>query len=256
MKKLFFFLLIIISHQSISFANNFLDTIIAIDGKLDDWNLANFEFDKETTFDFGIKNDSENIYLAIKISDQAIQMKVMRMGMKLFIDTKGKKKEKTGIEFPIPKGNPADFRSGQRQDDGQIERLDLVQIRRSMALNLIKFRAFGMTGLESAEYSIDIDGNPNIAFNWDEKNAMYLEYKIPAKFLGGIESIKNHTISLGFFVNGINDSQLGSNNSSRSFGGGRSGGGRRPSGGNFGGNSANTEKIMKEISSWTKYTVN
>lgn len=259
MKKIFLFLFVIISCQKVVVASYYSDTTLVIDGILNDWNIAGFEHDKETTFDFGIKNDDNNIYLAIKIADQAIQIKAMRMGMKLFIDTKGKKKEKTGIEFPIPKGNNFSGRSGDRSENGQNEKPDPVQIRRSLASNLVNYKSFGMLGLEDNEYSIQTDENPMIAFNWDENNVMFLEYKIPATFLGGMETLKTHTISLGFLINGI---EMPQSSGGSSFGGGagRSGaggfGGRRPGGAGGFGNSANMDKMMKELSSWTKYTVN
>lgn len=262
MKKIFFISFVILFSYKTSFAENNFDTTVVIDGILNDWNIAGFEHDKETTFDFGIKNDDNNIYFALRIPDQAIQIKVMSMGMKLFIDTKGKKKEKTGIEFPIPKENFSLGRSGNRFENDQNERPSPVQIRRSLASNLINYKSFGMIGLEDDEYSIQTEENPTIAFYWDENNVMFLEYKIPAKFLGGIETLKTHTISLGFLVNGIEMLQSNSTNpmvaskiTSRPSGSSNMGGGGRRPGGS-GGNSANMDKMMKELSSWTKYTVN
>src|SRR6478752_6195238 len=64
------------------------------DGNIDEWKQEKFETDKETHIQYTIDHDATNLYLAIKVSDQAMQMKLMRQGMSLYLDKNGKKKER------------------------------------------------------------------------------------------------------------------------------------------------------------------
>lgn len=71
------------------------------DGKADEWPAEMFTTDKETTVKYAIDNDQQFLYLAVQIDDIKTQMKITRTGMNLFIDSKGKKKESKGLEFPL-----------------------------------------------------------------------------------------------------------------------------------------------------------
>ena len=72
-----------------------------VDGNISEWKADKFEVDKETNIAYAVDHDANNIYLAMKVSDQRTQMKLMMQGMNLYIDKKGKRKEGTGIEFPF-----------------------------------------------------------------------------------------------------------------------------------------------------------
>jgi hypothetical protein len=72
-----------------------------LDGTTTEWPDSLFENDKETNISYAVDNDAASLYIAMEIPDFPEQMKLMRMGMKLFIDLKGKKKENMGIEFPV-----------------------------------------------------------------------------------------------------------------------------------------------------------
>jgi len=73
------------------------------DGIADEWPVDNFTADKETGIQYALDNDAENFYMALKIVSQPEQMKLMGMGMSMFIDLKAKHKTNRGVEFPIKK---------------------------------------------------------------------------------------------------------------------------------------------------------
>ena len=64
-----------------------------LDGSIDEWPVNKFETNKETSVQYAVDNDDKNLYMALKITDNMMQMKMMRMGMNMYIDAKGKKKE-------------------------------------------------------------------------------------------------------------------------------------------------------------------
>ncbi|HSU28059.1 MAG TPA: hypothetical protein VLJ68_06745 [Chitinophagaceae bacterium] len=74
-----------------------------LDGSIAEWPAGKFSTDEETKIRYMADNDSINLYLALSVPDQGMQMKMSRIGMKLYIDLKGKKKESMGIEFPLKK---------------------------------------------------------------------------------------------------------------------------------------------------------
>ena len=79
------------------------DTTIhhVLDGKTNEWPLQKFETDVRTEIRYAVDNDPQYLYLALVIPNSRTQIRIMRQGMELFLDAKGKKKESKGIEFPV-----------------------------------------------------------------------------------------------------------------------------------------------------------
>ena len=251
-----------------------------LDGTVSEWPDDKFETDKGTNIKYAVDNNSENLFLALTIPDFRTQMKMMRLGMNLFIDMKGKKKENRGIEFPV-KRDDGGF-SGERSDDqrnnrdendqnnGQPRKPDMKAIRSAMALNLLYMKLFGFTYGDLVQQGIQTDGSAQISFTWDSSNVMYIEYEIPLKMLNeNVASLNQKNISIGWKINGVEipsstsssfgTSSFGNNSSGGSGRGGRSGGGFTRGGGGSGGNSSNfsqsdREKMTEPQSFWTKYT--
>jgi hypothetical protein len=119
-----FLLLLTTALLSFSFPNSIIsyknyksyppgDTSIThiLDGKINEWPAQKFETDIPTEIKYALDNDARNLYIAMTIPDFQIQMKMMRQGMQLYIDLKGKKKQGKGIEFPV-KRDRSDDNSG------------------------------------------------------------------------------------------------------------------------------------------------
>ena len=107
------FIFVVVVHTLFSFhdpaqsGKNYLpiDTTIhhLLDGKVNEWPAQKFETDPVTQFRYAIDNDKQNLYLVLSIASFREQMKIMRQGMNLYFDPRGKKKEGKGIEFPEKK---------------------------------------------------------------------------------------------------------------------------------------------------------
>ncbi|MCB0775250.1 MAG: hypothetical protein KDB99_02880 [Chitinophagaceae bacterium] len=245
------------------------------DGLVSEWPDPMFQTDKETNIQYAADNDEQDLYIAMKIPDFAVQMKTMRMGMSLFIDMKGKKREGRRIEFPVKNENTGaggfngggasnEQRSDPNQQGGPQKSLNKATMRSRFVMNLIKLKLFGFGSVDPypPAQELQMPGSVNVNYSWDENDVMYLEYLIPLNLLEKAPSMDNKTISLGWKINGVgmptsSSASMSPGGGSRSSGGGgfRGGGGSR---GNFGGNSgsgqADMEKMMKEQSFWTKYT--
>ena len=159
-------------HAAIHLSTNFLNdsTIIIhqLDGSIEEWPAEKFITDKETRTRFATDNDAQFLFLVLTISDIPTQKKIMQGGVNLYIDTKGKKKESTGIEYPVA-GNPGSM------------------------------RLFGFSDSEPAILSISSEGTANIAFSWDSSNVLHIEYNIPLKLLEkAVPGLNNKKISVGW----------------------------------------------------------
>lgn len=260
-------------HDPVQPNKNYLpdDTTInhLLDGKVNEWPAEKFETDPGTQLKFAVDNDKQNLYLVLTITNFREQIKIMRQGMDLYIDPKGKKKEGKGIEFPVKRDqSTADLIMNYRsqgnenidQESPEQRKAAMRTMRAEMALGLSSMKLFGFSEDRSAEQGLAMPGSANIAFAFDSTDVMNIEYKIPLSFFE-TTSLDQKDISIGWKVNGF---QFSSNHSGESstgegkhggYGGGRHGGGGY--GGGYSHGSSNTqqsgENTMKDQSLWTKY---
>jgi uncharacterized membrane protein YgcG len=217
----------------------------------------------------------------MNIPDFRTQLKMMRVGMSMYIDLKGKKKESRGIEFPVKNENPDEASQGysgvraNRQNNDQPvteqqRKSEMKAMRKMMALNLVEMKVFGFSDKDPDDQQLLLPGSANIAFSWDTSDVMHIEYFIPLSMFGDISSLNQKELSMGWNIHAIempkrNDDPENSSGENQSSGrrggyGGGGGGGHHSGGYGGGGNSrysqADRDKMMAEQKFWTKYTIN
>ena len=260
------------THDTVQPNKNYLvnDTTInhSLDGKVNEWSPEKFETDPATQLKFAVDNEKQNLYLVLTITNFRKQMKIMRQGMDLYIDPKGKKKEGKGIEFPVKRDQSTadlvmNYRSQGNENTEQASpeqrKASMRAMRAEMALGLSSMKVFGFSEDKSEEQGLLMRGSANIAFAWDSTDVMNIEYKIPLSFFE-TTSLDQKDISIGWKVNGFQFSSNHSGESSTGEGrhGGSYGGGRHGAegyGGGYGRGSSNAQQsgIMKDRILWTKY---
>ena len=221
MKSLFFFFCVILfqiipdqkvqgkENRSIIFAGDSIIIDHKQDGLTNEWPATKFDTDLATDIKFAIDNDGSNLYMAMKIINEGIQMKIMNMGMNMYVDLKGKKKESRGISFPVREDdktkNTPPPNNDQREGESSAPKkpIDKKQVRSAMALHLIYMQVFGFDGSGKRDQGLNIPGSVNVAFTWDSLNVMHIEYRVPLKMLGDTPSLTDKEISIGWKLNGM-----------------------------------------------------
>jgi hypothetical protein len=169
-----------------------------LDGKTSEWPANKFEQDNATNIKYAVDNDAANLYIALIVPDFRSQIKMMKQGMELYIDVKGKKRQDKGIEFPVRKaGNFSsnDYQNSQRQKP------DIKEIRSMMGLNLLSLQLIGFSDEELKDQNLMQPGSANIQYTWDDADIMYIEYSIPLNLFGN-NSLNQKIISIGWKLNG------------------------------------------------------
>jgi len=246
-----------------------------LDGLVKEWPTDKFNMDETTGIQYAIDNNENYLFLAMNIPNIREQVKMMHMGMSLYIDPKGKKKENRGIEFPEKNENP-DISQGvygtgmNRQKDNQStneqqNKFNAKAMRQALALNLVEMKVFGFSTNQPDDQQLLLPGSANIAFSWDTANTMHIEYVIPLTMFGDKSALNQKDISIGWNVHAFemakrsDGTENSAENHSYSGGGGRQGygggGSRHYGGGNNMNQQGDREKMMAEQKFWTKYIV-
>ncbi len=168
-------------------------TPINVDGKPDEWPQPFNYYDGNTKLQFAFANDTANLYICLKITDDPTQMRLFNGGLGIWIDPKGKKKEAVGISFPI-KGDKAPGtgeakRKHQSQDetgeDLKTQRTDALRLKQHAFLTQTTLRVKGFNGVPEQVLPLKNDFGINVSFNWDSLNILSIEYKFPIALVLG-----------------------------------------------------------------------
>lgn len=198
-------------------------------------------------------DDQNFIYVSVSTADKKIAMTMIKNGLTVYFDTKGKKKEKVYIKYPIK--NNSKVRQ-QRNNTDSNERLDI----NSIIQNIPEEAEYEYYG-EKREFNKYLN-TLNIFLGYEIKGDI-LEYylKIPKEKVTKKNKTDLSKLTIGVITNkresNNNEDIDSSNDMSRGggmrSGGGRNGGGRRGGGMSRGGRDENggRETIEKiEIDFW------
>ena len=161
---------------------------IRIDGKFKEWPSFFRFYISGAKLQFDFCNDSSNVYICIKAVDMEAQSRLMHSGVDLWFDPMGKKKQKTGISFPMKlEGAPGDAprrmraNSDPSSEPSERSRASKLRERVLFAQNIIKVT--GMIDVKEPEISLQNKYGIEIAYDWDSLNILAIEYKIPLSLI-------------------------------------------------------------------------
>ncbi len=75
-------------------------TQMTVDEEESEWSGSIYYLEKQK-IGIGLQNDSANLYVLVKATDRGAQAQIMRRGLTIWLDAKGKAKKTLGIHFPI-----------------------------------------------------------------------------------------------------------------------------------------------------------
>jgi hypothetical protein len=78
---------------------------IVIDGDNRDWPSPYPNYDSKSKIGYATSNDEQYLYITMETGDELTQMKILKCGMVLSIDTGGKKNAKFSVSYPLQNDN-------------------------------------------------------------------------------------------------------------------------------------------------------
>lgn len=180
-------------------------------------------YDEDAKLGYTVSKDSENLYVHLNSFDTATQLKILKNGVRLYFDDKGKKAKHTFVHYPVIKNNESvrpDFESLKEDKITFLQNLisglgDEMHLAKHEDVNYIN-RELNTQGI-----TVDLD-------MVDE--TLNYRLKLPLSFL---ETQENQLPALGIAIAGIerpSSAQGGGRPMGVSGGRPAGGGGGRPSG--------------------------
>ncbi len=185
------------SQQKIA-TNKWIGSNFKPDGKTSEWTLPLPQPQQYTAIQCDIANDSNNLYVVVRIPDKGLQRNIMTHGITIWIDTLLKNREKIGLGYPLPLTEEKIQKIAfEAQINGSLDDrvLDNAYANICQELELIGFVE------ETVRVSNLASKDLKTATAFDELGAMVCEYKIPFTHIWESPFKQGKKISIGVKVN-------------------------------------------------------
>ncbi|MBL7936178.1 MAG: hypothetical protein JNM51_10280 [Bacteroidia bacterium] len=178
------------------------------DGNLSEWELPLKNYDLDAHIQYSTTNNDSMLFLCIRISDARFQMKIVKGGMSVFIDTTGKKKQFISINYPV-KSNEETPQKMERPGAGA---LDVGQVKKMVEPSLKQFNTKGFITGNGTYIQKNIEGITAVGA-YDEMAILNIEYQIPFKtFYHDLTTTdKDKKLTLSIVINGLPMPQFSGN---------------------------------------------
>lgn len=230
---------------------------------------APFVFDKTSKVWHSERNDGQTIEVIVKIGDPSRQMKILRNGLEIWIDTKGKKNKKTGVLYPLASasmtGAPrqAAFTPTSERSAGQGDNRPNMHL--AIAAMLQEKKEIELKGFKeelNGKHHISFSTGIELAISFGEKDTMEYRIRVPLSLLPNPVTPAK-PIAIGIIMKGMQmpDMAQGGGFPGGEDGpggnmpppGGGGGGGMPPGGrGQNGPSSSDMQELFKEDIIWVK----
>lgn len=178
-----------VSKSTVVLPGNWQATPIAVDGDNKDWPSPYPNYDSKSKVAYATSNDRNYVYITMQSGDELTQMKILKAGMTVSIDTGGGKETPFNINYPLENGNmemdlPATL-DGQKDGAMQFQKQLSQRIRKGIeAAN--QFTLEGFTGCTGG-YMINqvLPCGVKLKARMDEYRELVWEAAIPVKALYG-----------------------------------------------------------------------
>jgi hypothetical protein len=164
---------------------------ISIDGKSNERKHTFSNYDTETKLRYSITNDNDNLYFCFSAEDERTQMRILKTGIQISVDIKGKKKVKNSVaykpEFEMPTRKGPDAKPSIETEKNHFRLSPLI-------LTLKGFKSYN-----EGIYEAKTLKNIQFAMDWDSTNSLIIEYKVPFSELSYSPDVTKD-ISVGVFL--------------------------------------------------------
>lgn len=183
---------------------NWQDSPLTVDGRSDEWDKSQMEFDGKSNIAYKFTNNANNIYVLLITYDSRTQMKILNGGMSFCIDPAGKKEENAVIDYPFKAQNRSPY----------FQRVSNNGMKDEKQSTIINAGEYVLRGFKTGDRSYSIleknQAGIQVKIGIDSMNEMVYEAIIP---LAGIYNGKNaaaagRSFSLGFKINGLSQSDI------------------------------------------------
>lgn len=160
---------------------------IVVDGNIKDWGDSLSYYNADKKLHYGLAENQENLYFAIRIENRGQQEQAMRNGITLSFNPEGKKKETYSLTFPSPDRDENSMFIMPKADhaitEQQLKQEDIDERRKADLLKLRDIQVKGFTDVETDHITTANTYGIKTVLQFDDSGALVYQAAIPIKML-------------------------------------------------------------------------
>ncbi len=156
---------------------------ITIDANLKDWGDSLQYFNAENNIRYGFSNDKDNLYFAVRIDDRSEAIRILKAGITLSFDPKGKKKSAYSITFPLNTQVSTPLLTVKQDNFNEVTEADRDELEKEIMTTLRGIKVEGFKDIEGDMITIANTYGIKTAINYDDKGNLVCEASIALKLL-------------------------------------------------------------------------
>jgi hypothetical protein len=243
---------------------HYQDSPVTADGIPGEWKMPLRFTNSAYTMQYNVTNDDQNIYVAVSSLDDMTQLRILRSGMTIYFDPKGKKNRDISLHFPLRKApDPNGYRSRGDGSTTYYQHQNNTQNRDSRKEELLLqsdlYNTTGFTGIENGQFGVaDAKAPIHIGIKLNNQDSLLVyEVIVPIKNILGPDwaaKAAKKNFSVGVVLDAVAGSGGGGAGRPGGFGGMRGMGMRGMGGGGMGGGGGRRygggQPAQKEDANW------
>lgn len=174
---------------------------ITIDGSIKEWGDSLRYFNTEKHINYALANTKDTLYMAVRTTDRSEQARILRAGLTLSINTRGKKKESYSITFPL-NTNGAPTPPVRRDDNDEPAQQSHEELMQAVLTGLRGIKVEGFKDIEGDMITISNTYGVHTAVDYDDKGYLICEAAIPLVLFHAGEASQSEW-AFNFKINGI-----------------------------------------------------
>jgi len=156
---------------------------ISIDGNIKDWGDSLHYYNAESNVRYGFAADKDNLFFAVRIDDRSEAIRILKAGLTLSFDPKGKKKGAYSITFPLNTMTTAPDLKIQPDNFTEITQADRDELAREIITSLRGIKVEGFKDIEGDMITTSNSYGIKTVIAYDEKGNLICEAAIALKLL-------------------------------------------------------------------------
>lgn len=151
------------------------DNGITVDGNPAEWSLPLRMYDQESKLNYDLSNDTKNLYLIIRTSDDLAQARIIHAGLTIAIDTAGRQHYPVSVAYPLSSSEVMPAMNVQAEDAASIKTnkgQSLLAIQKNISVSGFRDATNGLLPLNNEQ-------GIRVGISWDKSGTLYYEAVIP-----------------------------------------------------------------------------
>jgi hypothetical protein len=178
-------------------------TPVVADGIPDDWTLPLRFANATYTLQYNITNDSKNIYVCILSRDEQTMLRMLRSGITVYFDPKGRNSRDISLHYPLRKQPDPNIRN---RDGEPLTNQNDSALKGELLLQSDSYGTTGFSGIDNGQFAATDNKSPiRVAIRFTQHDSLLVyEAIIPIANISGTDpSSRNpkQPFSVGVVVN-------------------------------------------------------